>query len=51
MHHWLSWDELDNGSITRLDKFGACFDRFTCPAINLLDELGKLASDVGGMAI
>jgi hypothetical protein len=49
--HWLAGNELDNGSITHLDKLGACFHGLARTTINLLDELGKLASNVGGVAI
>jgi len=45
------WDELDNGSITHLDKLGARFHGLARTTINLLDKLGKLASNVGGVAI
>lgn len=49
--HGLRGNKLDNASVTRLDELGGIFERFTCSAIDLLDELGELASDVGGVAI
>jgi len=49
--HGLAGDKLDDGGITRLDEFGGIFKRFTSSAIDLLDELSKLASNVGGVAI
>ena len=49
--HRLRGDELDNAGIARLDELRRRFQRFTCPAINLLDELRELAGNVGGVAI
>jgi hypothetical protein len=49
--HRLGWNHLDNGSITRLDEFGVVLNGFTGTTINLLQELGELASNVGGMAV
>lgn len=49
--HWLAWNHLDDGSITRLDKLGGIFNLLTSSAINLLDELRELACNVGSVAI
>ena len=49
--HGLAGHELGNASIARLDELGARLDRLTSSAIDLLDELGELASNVGGVAI
>jgi len=49
--HGLGRNELSNASITGLDKLGAVFDRFTSSPINLLDELGELAGNVGSVTI
>jgi len=50
-YHGLTGDELDDGGITGLDEFGGSFNGFTCSAIDLLNELGELAGDVGSVAI
>ena len=49
--HGLAGNKLDNASIARLDELGARLDRLTSSAIDLLDELGELASNVGGVAV
>ena len=49
--HGLAGHELGNASIARLDELRRRFQRFTCPAINLLDELRELAGNVGGVAV
>lgn len=49
--HGLAGDELDDGGITRLDKLGRVFERLASSAIDLLLELGELASNVGSVAI
>ena len=49
--HGLAGHELGNASIARLDELGARLDRLTSSAIDLLDELGELASNVGGVAV
>ena len=50
-YHGLTGNELDDGGITGLDEFGGVFNRFTCSAINLLNELSELAGNVGSVAI
>jgi len=49
--HWLRRNHLDDGGITRLDELGAVLDRLAGTAVDLLEELRELASDVGGVAI
>jgi hypothetical protein len=49
--HGLGGNHLDNGSITRLDELGGSLNRLASSAVNLLDKLGELASDVGSVAI
>lgn len=49
--HRLRRDELNDGGITRLDELGAGFHCLTRSSIDLLDELGELAGNVGGVAI
>ena len=47
----LGRDKLNDAGITGLDAFGGLFHRLTSSAIDLLKELGELASDVGGVTI
>jgi len=49
--HGLGGNHLDNGSVTRLDEFGGVFDGLAGTAIDLLEELGELAGDMGSVAI
>ena len=49
--HGLRGNELGNASVTRLDELGRRFHGLTSPTVNLLDELGELAGNVGGVAI
>ena len=49
--HWLTWDKLDDACVTRLDELGAGLHDLTRSAIDLLDELGELAGNVGSVAI
>ena len=49
--HWLGWDHLDDSSITRLDELGSVFNGFTGTTVNLLQELGEFAGNVGSVAI
>jgi hypothetical protein len=49
--HGLRGDELDDGGITRLDKFGRVLDRFTRSTIDLLHEFRELARNVRSVAI
>jgi len=49
--HGLGGNHLDDGSITRLDELGGVFNRLAGTAVDLLEELGELAGDVGSVAI
>lgn len=49
--HRLGRNELDDASIARLDELGRRLHNLTRPTVNLLNELSKLARDVGGVAI
>ncbi len=49
--HGLGGNHLDDGSVTRLDELGGVFDRLAGTAIDLLEELGELAGNVGSVAI
>jgi len=49
--HWLGGNHLDDGSITRLDELGGSLDRLASSSIDLLEELGELAGNVGSVAI
>lgn len=49
--HGLGGNHLDNGSVTRLDELGGVLNRLSGTAVNLLEELRELASNVGGVAI
>jgi hypothetical protein len=49
--HRLGGNHLDDGSITRLDELGVVLDRLAGTAVNLLEELRELASNVGSVAI
>lgn len=49
--HWLGGNQLDNGGVTRLNELGIVFDGFIVTTINLLQELGELAGNVGSVAI
>lgn len=49
--HGLGGHHLDDGSVTRLDELGAVLNRLSGTAVDLLEELGELASNVGSVAI
>src|SRR4051812_15172720 len=49
--HGLGWNHLDDGGITRLDELGGVLNGFTGTSINLLQDLGELAGNVGSVAI
>ena len=49
--HRLRWDHLNDGCITRLDKFRGVFDRLASTTIDLLQKLRKLAGDVSSVAV
>ena len=50
-HHGLGRNEFGDASVTRLDEFGSSFNGLSTPTIDLLNELGELAGDVGSVAI
>lgn len=49
--HGLGGNHLDDGSVTRLDELGVVLNRLTGTAVDLLKELGELASNVGSVAV
>ena len=49
--HGLGWDHLDDGSVPGLDKLGGVFDRLSGATVDLLEDLGELAGNVGGVAV
>lgn len=49
--HWLGWNHLDDGGITRLDELWTSFDGLTSSSIDLLKELRELAGNVSSVAI
>jgi hypothetical protein len=49
--HGLGRNHLDDGSVTRLDELGAVLGRLSGTAVDLLEELGELASNVGSVAV
>lgn len=49
--HRLGRHHLDDGGVTRFDKLGGVFDGFAGTTIDLLQELGEFAGNVGRMAI
>ena len=49
--HGLGGNHLHDGRITRLDELGRIFDRLAGTAIDLLNQLGELAGNVGSVAI
>lgn len=48
---WLRWDQVDDGGITRLDRFRVLFSRLARTTIDLLLDFGKLASNVSSVTI
>jgi len=49
--HGLGRNHLDDGSVTRLDELGRHFSGLSSAAVDLLEELRELASNVGGVAV
>ena len=49
--HGLAGDKLGNASITGLDELGGIFERLSASPVDLLNQLGELAGNVGGVAI
>merc|ERR1719150_243133 len=48
--HGLAGGQEDDGSISRLDELGVVLNRLTSTTVDLLLDLSKLASNVGGVA-
>ena len=49
--HWLRWNHLNNGGITRLDELGRLLNGLAGTTVDLLEELGELAGNVGSVAV
>jgi len=49
--HGLAGNHLDDGSVAGLDELGVVLDGLSGTAIDLLEELGELAGNVGSVAI
>jgi len=49
--HGLRGNHLDDGSVTRLDELGVGLDGLASATVDLLEELGELAGNVGGVAV
>jgi len=49
--HGLGGNHLDDGGVTRLDELGAVLNRLAGTAVDLLQELGELAGNVGRVAV
>jgi len=49
--HWLRWVHADDGSLSRFDEFGVVFELLTGSSINLFEDFGEFAGDMGGVAI
>lgn len=49
--HGLGGNHLDDSSITRLDELGVVLNRLSSTAVDLLNKLRELASNVGSVAV
>lgn len=49
--HGLGGNHLDDGSVTGLDELGVVLSGLSGTAVDLLEELGELASNVGSVAV
>ena len=49
--HGLGGNHLDDGGVTRLDELGVGLNSLTGTAVDLLEDLGELAGNVGGVAV
>jgi len=49
--HGLAGEQLDNGSVTRLDELGGVLGGLAGTPVNLLQDLSELASNVGSVAV
>lgn len=49
--HGLGGNHLDDGGVTGLDELGGVLNRLSGTAVDLLEELGELARNVGSVAV
>jgi hypothetical protein len=49
--HGLGGNHLDDGSVTRLDKLGGIFNLLAGSSIDLLEEFGEFAGNVGSVTV
>ena len=49
--HGLAGEQLDNGGVSRLDELGGVLGGLASTPVNLLHDLGELASNVSGVAV
>ena len=49
--HWLGRDQHHDGGVSALDELGIFFEFLSAPAVDLFLQFGKLAGNVGGVAI
>merc|ERR1719273_1382055 len=49
--HGLAGEQLHNGSVSRFDELGRVLSGLASTPVNLLKDLGELASNVGGVAV
>lgn len=49
--HWLGRHHLDDSGVTRLDELGSVLNGLSGTTVNLLQELGELAGNMGGVAV
>jgi len=49
--HGLGGNHLDDGGVTRLDELGVVLNGLSGTAVNLLEDLGELAGNVGSVAV
>ena len=49
--HGLAGEQLDNGGVSGLDELGSVLGGLASTPVNLLHDLGELASNMGGVAV
>jgi len=49
--HGLAGEQLDNGGVSGLDELGGVLGGLASTPVNLLHDLGELASNVSGVAV
>jgi len=49
--HWLGGNHLDNGGVTGLNELRSVLNRLAGTTVDLLQNLGELAGNVGGVAV